>query len=60
MTKIPYIKDTKRFWQERESARIALDKKRANVPYAQKVKTAEKLRSDAHFLKSGRVVSAKS
>ena len=57
MTRIRYMKDTRPFWQEREKARAALDKKRANVPYTEKVKVAEKLHSDADFLKSGRIVS---
>ena len=59
MTRIPYMKDTKAFWREREKARSALEKKRMNVPYAEKVKAVEKLRSDADFLKSGRLVSSK-
>jgi len=58
MTRIAYIKDTKKFWQARERARVTLDKKRANVPYTVKVQTAKKLRSDADFLKSGRIVSS--
>lgn len=59
MTKIPYMKDTKSFWREREKAKASLDKKRAVVPYAEKVKVTVKLRSDADFLKSGRLVSSK-
>lgn len=59
MTKVTYIKDTKKFWQAREKARSTLDKERANVSYTEKVKTAQKLRSDADFVKSGRVVSSK-
>ena len=59
MTRISYIRDTKKFWQAREKARTALDKKRANASYAIKVQTAEKLSSDADFLKSGRIVSSK-
>lgn len=56
MSKIHYMKDTKAFWQERKKARSALDKKRRNMPYSEKVKYLEKLRSDADFLKSGRLV----
>ena len=59
MTRIPYIKDTKKFWQAREKARTTLDNKRANVSYSVKVEIAQKLRSDANFLKSGRIVSSK-
>ena len=55
-----YMKDTKRFWQAREKSRSALDKKRANTSFTSKVKIAAKLRSDAAFLKSGRVVTPKS
>lgn len=54
--KISYIKDTKRFWQERKSARAALDKKRSS----QKTREVDRLRSDALFLKSGKIVSTKS
>ena len=53
------MRDTKAFWKERDEARSALDKKRANVSYPEKVKIARKLRSDADFLKSGRIVSSK-
>ncbi len=53
------MKDTKKFWPERESARTILDTKRSSVPYPQKVRVAEKLRSDAHFLKSGKIISTK-
>jgi hypothetical protein len=53
------MKDTKGFWQTREKARSALDKKRASVSLAEKAKIVEKLRADATFLKSGRVVSSK-
>jgi hypothetical protein len=60
MTRISYIKDTNKFWQTRKEARTALDKKRASASYAVKVETAQKLRSDAAFLKSGRKVSSKS
>ena len=59
MPKTRYMKDTRKFWQAREEARSALDKERANAPYTTKVKTAQKLRSDADFLKSGRVGSSK-
>jgi len=59
MTNTSYIKDTKRFWQTREKARSALDKKRANVSLAEKERVSENLRADAAFLKSGRMVSAK-
>jgi len=53
------MKNTKRFWQARKKARSALDKKRANVSFAEKEKTLENLRADANFLKSGRMVSSK-
>ncbi len=59
MTKITYLKNTKEFWQAREKARSALDKKRANASFAEKVKVSETLRSDAIFLKSNRIVSSK-
>lgn len=59
MTKISYMRDIEEFWKERDKARSALDKKRANVSYPEKVKIARKLRSDADFLKSGRIVSSK-
>jgi hypothetical protein len=59
MNKRAYIKDTTKFWQAREQARSALDKKRANVSFAKKVEIAEKLRSDAAFLKSGKIVKSK-
>lgn len=59
MTKVNYLKDTKRFWQTREKARRNLDAKRASVSYSEKVTTASKLRSDARFLKSGRIISSK-
>ena len=59
MTRISYMRDTKKFWQAREKARTALDTKRASVSYAVKVEIAQKLRSDANFLKSGRIVSSK-
>ena len=53
-----YVKDTKKFWQERDRARAALDQKRANAPYAEKLKVTENLREDTAFLKSGRIVSS--
>jgi hypothetical protein len=53
------MKDTKKFWQTREEARSALDKKRASAPLVEKVKILEKLQADASFLKSGRMVSPK-
>ena len=59
MTDIHYIKDTKKFWQARGKSRSALDKKRASASLSEKVRVAEKLRTDAGFLKSGRVVSSK-
>lgn len=59
MSNTNYMKDTRKFWQAREKARVTLDAKRANVSYAEKAKIAEKLRSDARFLKSGKIVSPK-
>ena len=59
MTKTTYTKNTREFWQACEKARSALDKERANASFAEKVKVSEKLRSDAAFLKSGRIVSSK-
>lgn len=59
MTNKSYIKDTTKFWEEREKARAVLDKERANASYSDQVKTAQKLRSDADFLKTGRIVSSK-
>lgn len=59
MKNINYMKDTKKFWQERRKARQALDVKRAGVSYSEKVAISERLRSDAVFLKSGRVVHSK-
>ena len=59
MTNVSYIKDTKKFWRVREKARTALDKERANATNTVKVKIAEKMRSDANFLKSGQIVSSK-
>jgi hypothetical protein len=59
MKNTAYTKDTKRFWQAREKARSALDKKRANASFSSKVKIAAKLRSDAAFLKSGKIVTSK-
>ena len=53
------MKDTKKFWQAREKARSALDKKRANVSLVEKEKVLENLRADADFLKSGRMVLSK-
>lgn len=60
MTKVDYLKDTKKFWQTREKARRNLDAKRAGVSFGKKATIAEKLRSDARFLKSGRIISSKS
>ena len=54
-----YVKDTKAFWRERFKARTALDKKRKNAPYSEKVMIAGKLRADADFIKSGQIVSSK-
>jgi len=59
MSSTSYTKDTERFWRAREKARHAFDEQRANVPYPEKVEIAHKLRSDAAFLKTGRVVSSK-
>jgi hypothetical protein len=59
MTNIPYTKDTKPFWQAREQSRSALDKKRSSASLSEKARISEKLRSDASFLKKGRIVSAK-
>ena len=60
MPNINYMKDTRKFWKAREKARVALDKKRVTDSYTEKAKIAEKLHSDANFLKSGRIASAKS
>jgi hypothetical protein len=59
MANTHYMKDTKKFWQARGEARTALDKKRADASFSEKVEVAEKLHADASFLKSGRVVSSK-
>ncbi len=59
MKNVDYMKDTKRFWQERRKARQELDVKRAGVSYSEKVAVSERLRADAAFLKSGRVVHSK-
>jgi hypothetical protein len=59
MSKSHYMKDTKKFWQIRNETRVALDKKRTQTPLSQKAKIAEKLRSDAEFLRSGVPVSSK-
>ena len=59
MRKIYYLKDTKKFWQERAEARITLDKKRECASLAAKKKEAKQLEADALFLKSGRVISSK-
>jgi len=60
MTNTSYTKDTKGFWQTREKARSTLDKKRASASLTEKERILENLRADAAFLKSGRMVSAKS
>jgi hypothetical protein len=59
MVKVNYLKDTKKFWQERAEARIALDKKREGASLSAKKKEAKQLEDDALFLKSGRAVSSK-
>ena len=59
MTKDNYLKDTKGFWRTREKARKNLDAKRASTSYSKKVAIAGKLRSDARFLKGGRIISSK-
>jgi hypothetical protein len=59
MSKTRYLKDTKRFWRIRNNSRVALDKKRTQASFSEKVKIAEKLRSDAEFLRSGVPVSPK-
>ncbi len=53
MNKSHYMKDTKKFWQARNESRVALDKKRTQTSFSQKTKVAEKLHSDAKFLRSG-------
>ena len=60
MKQVNYIKDTKRFWQERKNARASLDIKQGSASPTQKAVIAEKLRSDARFLKSVKVISVKS
>ena len=59
MTRTSYMRDARKFWQARDEARSTLDHKRVTVSYPEKVKVAEKLRSDADFLKSGRIISSK-
>ncbi len=59
MKNISYMKDTKKFWQERRKARQELDVKRAGVSFSEKVAISERLRSDAAYLKSGRVAHSK-
>ncbi len=59
MGKINYLKDTKRFWQERADARISLEKKREGATLAAKEKEAKQLKSDSLFLKTGRILSTK-
>ncbi len=59
MATINYLRNTKSFWKERETARVALDRKRSSAPRSEKVIISARLHSDATFLKSGRVVKAK-
>ena len=59
MSKSHYIRDTKKFWRKRNESRVAFDKKRTQASFSQKAKIAEKLRSDAEFLRSGVPVSSK-
>lgn len=56
MTRISYMKDTKKFWQEHESARAELDTKRSHATSSQKNATARKIRSDVRFLQRGKIV----
>ena len=60
MGKINYLKDTKKFWQERADARIVLDKKRECASDTARKKEAKQLKADSLFLKTGRVLSPKS
>ena len=59
MGKINYLKDTKKFWQERADARIILDKKRQCASDTAKKKEASQLKADSLFLKTGRIPSTK-
>ena len=58
MREVHYLKDTRKFWKAREKARIALDHKRANTSHTEKASIARKLRADAEFMKSGRIVAS--
>ena len=60
MKNVNYMKDTRRFWQERRKASQELDVKRAGVSFNEKVAISERLRSDAVFMKNGRVARSKS
>jgi len=54
---VSFVKDTKRFWREREQSRIALDVKRANAPPSEKKRIRAHIRSDIRFLRTGRLLS---
>lgn len=60
MPKVHCPKSIEQFWAERTKARIALDKKRANASYPEKIRIMELLRKDALLLKTGRIKIAKS
>jgi hypothetical protein len=60
MRKKRYLKDTKKFWDERNKARAALDKKRTKASHAEKAKIAKQIKLDALLLKTARPISSKS
>lgn len=59
MTKKYCLKITERFWKEHTKARAALDQERADAPVSKKIEIAERLRRDALFLKTGKLIPSK-
>ncbi len=49
-----YLKDSKKFWETREKAREARDKRLAELPFSIKVTITEKLQTDSEVLRNAK------
>ena len=54
--RVRYLRDTKKFWEERKAARAALDTRRSLAPASEKVSIFAKMHEDAKFLRRGHKV----
>lgn len=57
MQRAHYVKDTKRFWQERRRARGKLDRKLASLPYSEKLVIMRKMQANHTAIKNAKHIT---